>query len=117
MSPLHGEMRRKHQQPLQLSASAQSLHIYDSWREGVLAVRGGLSGVDTLLCFARRPPDPAPWPALSVRASRPAFLLVSRWVRQDGAKRLLPSLGFPLLPRTCLLLLADLVPSKRSSLS
>src|SRR6202051_3373854 len=108
-------MRCKHQQPLRLSASAQSLHIYGSWREGVLAVRGGLSGADRLLCFARRPPDPAPWPALSARAGRPAFLSVSRWVRQDGAKSLLPSLGFVLPARTCLVLLADLVSSKRSS--
>jgi hypothetical protein len=51
--PLHGEMLCKHQQPLRLSASAQSLHIDGSWREGVPAVRGGLSGADRLLCFAR----------------------------------------------------------------
>src|SRR6202051_3729742 len=99
----------KHQQPLRLSASAQSLHIYGSWREGVLAVRGGLSVAGRLLCFARRPPDPEPWLASSVRASRPAFLSVSRWVRQHGAKRPLPSLGFVLHARTCLVLLADLI--------
>src|ERR1700733_9947539 len=87
-------MRCKHQQPLRLSASARSLHIYGSWSEGVLAVRGGLSGADRLLCFARRPPGPALWLASSVRASRPAFLLVSRWVRQDGAKHLLPSFDY-----------------------
>src|ERR1700678_1859461 len=94
MPPLHGEMRCKHQQPLRLSASAQSLHIYGSWREGVPAVRGGLSGADRLLRFARKPPNPEPRPASSVRANRLAFLLVSRWGRQDGAKHLLPSFDY-----------------------
>jgi hypothetical protein len=48
-----GEMRCRHQQSQRLSASMQSLHIYGSWHEGVLAVRGGLSGADRLLCFAK----------------------------------------------------------------
>jgi hypothetical protein len=86
-----GEMRCRHQQPSGYLPPC-NLCTFMALGMRALAVRGGLSGVDRLSCFARRRLDQNHGRRRQF-ARPPGFPMISRSVRQDGAKRLFPSLG------------------------